>query len=387
MQPLSNQEAERIVRAGAAALQQGRPDTARAEFEKVAASGRASAQVWLLLAHACRQAGDAAAAEAALDRLLAAEPQNLWALIQKGDARAAAGDGRAATAFHKKARQVAAMVAPLPPELAREMERVERAIGAAERHYRDHLERELAARGFGPAARSPRFQQSLDILAGEKQIYFQQPTNYFFPELPHIQFFDRSLFPWAAAVEAAAADIRAELVALMDDETAFQPYLVAAPNRPRTDFHGLADNPEWSSLYLWEGGRPVEANVARCPKAYEALLHAPMPHISTRAPVVMFSRLRPGARIPAHTGMLNARLICHLPLIVPPNCGFRVGNEVRQWEEGKLLIFDDTIEHEAWNESAEDRVVLIFDIWRPELSEEERAAVAAMFESVDSYGG
>jgi aspartyl/asparaginyl beta-hydroxylase (cupin superfamily) len=83
--------------------------------------------------------------------------------------------------------------------------------------------------------------------------------------------------------------------------------------------------------------------------------------------------------------MLNARLICHLPLIVPPGCGFRVGNEVRQWEEGKLLIFDDTIEHEAWNDSNEDRVVLIFDIWRPELSEAERGAVAAMFEAVDAY--
>jgi aspartyl/asparaginyl beta-hydroxylase (cupin superfamily) len=386
MQPLSTAEAEQLVRAGAAALQRGRPAAARAEFEKVTAAGRASAQVWLLLAHACGQAGDAAAAEAALDSLLAAEPQNLWALIMKGDARAAAGDMRAATAFHKKARQVAAMAAPLPPELAREMERVEAAIAAAERRYKEHLERELAVRGLGPGARSPRFQQSLDILSGEKQIYFQQPTSYFFPELPHIQFFDRGLFPWVEAVEAAAADIRAELVALMDDEDAFQPYLVAAPDRPRTEFHGLADNPDWSSLYLWDNGKPVEANVARCPAAYEALLHAPMPHISTRAPVVMFSRLKPGARIPPHTGMLNARLICHLPLIVPPNCGFRVGNEVREWEEGKLLIFDDTIEHEAWNDSDEDRVVLIFDIWRPELSQDERTAVAAMFEAVDSYG-
>ena len=71
--------------------------------------------------------------------------------------------------------------------------------------------------------------------------------------------------------------------------------------------------------------------------------------------------------------MLNTRLICHLPLIVPPGCGFRVGNETREWEEGKLLIFDDTIEHEAWNESDQDRVVLIFDIWRPELSEADAA--------------
>jgi aspartyl/asparaginyl beta-hydroxylase (cupin superfamily) len=83
--------------------------------------------------------------------------------------------------------------------------------------------------------------------------------------------------------------------------------------------------------------------------------------------------------------MINARLICHLPLIVPPGCGFRVGNEVRAWEPGKLLIFDDTIEHEAWNDSGEDRILLIFDVWRPELTLEERRAVTAVFEAIDSY--
>jgi aspartyl/asparaginyl beta-hydroxylase (cupin superfamily) len=122
-----------------------------------------------------------------------------------------------------------------------------------------------------------------------------------------------------------------------------------------------------------------EEVIARCPRTWEAVQAAPLPWIAN-SPTVMFSLLRAGARIAPHTGIHNARLICHLPLIVPPGCGFRVGNEVRQWEEGKLLIFDDTIEHEAWNESAEDRVVLIFDIWRPELSEQERREVAALFQ-------
>jgi aspartyl/asparaginyl beta-hydroxylase (cupin superfamily) len=84
--------------------------------------------------------------------------------------------------------------------------------------------------------------------------------------------------------------------------------------------------------------------------------------------------------------MINARLICHLPLVVPPGCGFRVADQVREWREGELLIFDDSIEHEAWNESASDRILLIFDIWRPELDEAERRAVAALFEAVDAYG-
>jgi aspartyl/asparaginyl beta-hydroxylase (cupin superfamily) len=93
----------------------------------------------------------------------------------------------------------------------------------------------------------------------------------------------------------------------------------------------------------------------------------------------MFSLLRPGARITPHTGTHNTRLTCHLPLIVPPDCGFRVGNETREWEEGKLLIFDDAIEHEAWNSSDRDRLILIFDIWRPELSEQEKREIGALF--------
>ena len=77
--------------------------------------------------------------------------------------------------------------------------------------------------------------------------------------------------------------------------------------------------------------------------------------------------------------MFNTRLICHLPLIVPPGCRFRVGDEVRAWEVGKLLIFDDTIEHEAWNDGVEDRIVLIFDVWRPELTEKEKEELTALF--------
>jgi len=89
--------------------------------------------------------------------------------------------------------------------------------------------------------------------------------------------------------------------------------------------------------------------------------------------------LRAGARINPHTGTTNTRLVCHLPLIVPPGCRFRVGNEVREWEEGKLLIFDDSIEHEAWNDGREDRTILIFDIWRPELSDQEKREIDVLF--------
>ena len=94
----------------------------------------------------------------------------------------------------------------------------------------------------------------------------------------------------------------------------------------------------------------------------------------------------PRTKIPAHTGVTNTRLTVHLPLVVPPGCRFRVGGETREWRKGTAWVFDDTIEHEAWNSSNELRVILLFDIWRPELSDQERAQVAATLECVDRFG-
>jgi aspartyl/asparaginyl beta-hydroxylase (cupin superfamily) len=102
---------------------------------------------------------------------------------------------------------------------------------------------------------------------------------------------------------------------------------------------------------------------------------------------VLFSLLRPGAHIPPHCGLVNTRLICHLPLIVPTGCRFRVGNEVREWRKGVTWAFDDTIEHEAWNDSKETRVILLFEIWRPELTAQEREWVTQLFVGIDRYNG
>ena len=104
-----------------------------------------------------------------------------------------------------------------------------------------------------------------------------------------------------------------------------------------------------------------------------------------RTPSILFSLLRPGARIPPHHGLLNARLICHLPLIVPPACGFRVGSDTRSWIEGQGWAFDDSIEHEAWNDSDHLRVVLIFDVWRPELTAIERDLVSVIVSASDTF--
>jgi aspartyl/asparaginyl beta-hydroxylase (cupin superfamily) len=106
-----------------------------------------------------------------------------------------------------------------------------------------------------------------------------------------------------------------------------------------------------------------------------------------RTPSAMFSVLKPRTRIPPHTGVTNARLVAHLPLVVPEGCGFRVGNETRQWVPGTAWVFDDTIEHEAWNDSDRPRAILIFDVWHPALTPAERAMVTAMAEAMEAFVG
>jgi aspartyl/asparaginyl beta-hydroxylase (cupin superfamily) len=99
----------------------------------------------------------------------------------------------------------------------------------------------------------------------------------------------------------------------------------------------------------------------------------------------MFSILKPRTRIPPHTGVANTRLVLHLPLIVPEGCGFRVGGETRAWREGDAWVFDDTIEHEAWNDSDEPRAILICDVWSPHLSLWERERIAEVVAALDHF--
>jgi aspartate beta-hydroxylase len=325
--------------------------------------------------------------EAGLDELLQREPRNIAALIAKGDLRTEAGDGSTGAAFYRIALKLAAEAGRLPMPLKPGLERAHRRLREMTERSHFQLEQHLAASGFPPGRRPPRFEESLQILLGRREasLELQQPTTYYYPGLPQRRYYERADLPWAAALEERTLQIREELLGLLaGGEDPFAPYLVSDPTRPPRDFHGLVDNPEWGALYLWDKGGPVADLASRCPRTLALLLELDLCRITSRAPAILFSRLRPGARIPPHTGMLNARLICHLPLIVPPGCGFRVGGETREWREGELLVFDDSIEHEAWNNSGEDRVILIFDIWRPELEPEERRAIAALFEAMDA---
>lgn len=370
------------------ALRRGDAAGSRAGFESIVASGQADAAIHVGLAFACRALRDAGGAMAAINGALALEPRNLQALILKADLLAGAGDLRAASAFYRAAVKLAPAPERLPPQLRGE---VQRASGECNRYaamFESHLQQWLARSGWEGGSESPRFRESLELLFGRREIFFPRPRYYFFPGLPQIQFYDRALLPWMDGIEAATPAIRAELLeVLRGGESDFKPYVEGDSGRPYHGQDGMLNNPAWSAFYLWKNGELVAENAARCPQTMRALEAVPLTRAPNRSPSVLFSLLRPGAHIPPHNGMVNTRLICHLPLIVPGACSFRVGNETRDWVEGRAWAFDDTVEHEAWNRSDATRVILLFEVWKPELTEAERAQVNAMFEAIDSHAG
>ena len=374
---------EHLARTGMAALQAGRTADARAAFLAIADAGRATPKLWAMIAETSEALGDDATQHRALDALLAENPRDLLALCMKGDLFLKAGDDRAAMGWLNNALAHAATATDLPPEIIMRLDRAQEAVQQAAARFERHLQTQVAI--AMPAQNlPPRFEEALGILTGRQQVYLQQPTSFYYPGLPQTAFYDTAAFDWVAGLEAAYPAIRAEAEALLTDKRGVAPYVQADPARPNRG-HALLNDPRWSAFHFYENGRALAQNMGRCPATGAALSMAPLPIIQDRSPMALFSILGSQTHIPPHSGMLNTRLICHLPLIVPPGCRLRVGNHVRPVEAGKVLIFDDSIEHEAWNDGDESRVILLFEIWRPELTPKERTALTALFESVSLY--
>jgi aspartate beta-hydroxylase len=244
---------------------------------------------------------------------------------------------------------------------------------------------EGARRECGKAVQS-RLEAFIGTTLRLRKQYTQQPLEYFYPGLPTIEFYDRDEFPWLEEFEAATPRVREELLGVLrEDAGGFSPYIHYPDHEPLDQWRTLNHSPLWTSYNFFEAGTPVPERCGRAPGTMAALALLPQPLIPLRSPCAMYSLLRPQTRIPPHTGIANFRLVVHLPLILPGGCGFRVGGSTRQWRLGEAWVFDDTIEHEAWNDSSEVRVVLICDVWSPRLSLEERAAITRIIAATDSF--
>jgi aspartate beta-hydroxylase len=249
--------------------------------------------------------------------------------------------------------------------------------------YADALDHELA--DAVPAdQRGHRFRTCVDHMLGRRKLYRNECAGVHYPFLPADEFFDRALFPWFADLEAKTPDIRREALALLDaGNEALRPYVRLDKGTPQNKWSPLDGSLDWGACFLWEYGTRNDAVCDRCPETAAALAAAPQNHVPGKAPSAFFSILKPGAKIPPHTGVTNTRAIIHLPLVVPPGCGFRVGGETREWVEGQAFAFDDTIEHEAWNNSDQPRIILILDVWNPHLTADEQHWLSKLFAVAD----
>jgi aspartate beta-hydroxylase len=242
----------------------------------------------------------------------------------------------------------------------------------------------LASR-FGDADLG-RVRECLQVYLGERTAQTadarQRPRDLYFPGLPTTPYFDRALFAWAEALQSHTSAIRDELRAVMEGGAGAEA-VFADEKLARENLQGAS--PKWDGYYFYRHGHRRDDNCERCPRTTQALDCVPLMRVRDLGPEVMFSFLAPGTHLLPHHGVTNARIVVHLPLIVPSDCALRVGGELHAWREGELVFFDDTYEHEAWNRSGEMRVVLIMDCWNPHLTEVERAAAHDLMAAIGDF--
>lgn len=346
---------------------------ARDLFATAAAHDPKEPALWMNVATANRALDDNAGEAEALSRVLAIDRLHFIATLRMAELDERAGRREKAAMGWSGVVQMALALPDPPPRVAEALARGRAFLAKHYAELADTLDAELARElsALGPAAR--RFNACIDTVLGRRAIYVNECHGLHFPFLPADEYFDRSHFPWFDRIEARTDAIRAEALALLrNGGEAIRPYVRQEAGTPANKWSPLDNSLDWSACFLWEYGVRNDAVCDLCPETMAALGEAPQNDIPGKAPSAFFSILAPGAHIPPHTGVTNTRAIVHLPLVVPDGCRFRVGGETRTWREGEAFAFDDTIEHEAWNDSAEPRIVLIFDVWNPHLTTEEQ---------------
>jgi aspartyl/asparaginyl beta-hydroxylase (cupin superfamily) len=377
-----NETARRLLMRGDAAGAYGL-------LKQAVAEDPSQASIWLNLAVALRGLKLADEEMAAIDKVLAIEPRNLRAMLQKASLQELQGKPRAAAMTYRYVLQ-SVPAGSFPPQSLRPVfQHALQFVAANDRDLENFLEgrlKDLRARYADEPLQ--RFDRCLQILLRKQPVYRPQPSFMYFPRLPALEFYERSDFPWLDSIEAATEDIRAELInVLQEGPAALSPYVDIPAGMPLDQWLELNHSRRWGVYYLWQEGVAIPDHIARFPRTVAALEAWPRCDVPGCSPTAVFSILDAKTRIPPHSGVSNTRLIVHLPLIVPPGCGFRVGAERREWHPGKAFVFDDTFEHEAWNDSDVPRAVLILDIWSPHVTAAEREMVSRVSADVSEFYG
>ena len=355
-------------------------------FAAAAALDPRGLPLWMNLAKARRALGDDAGEGAALAKALAIDARDIGALIRSAERYQRLGALARANAAWSGVLAVAPPLAECSGPLRDAVAHATGFVAARNADFAAAIDTALApVRETVPAPARHRADTAIRAATGQRRIYTNECAGLHFPFLPADEFFARDHFPWFASLEAHTPAIRAEALTLLGHD-GVKPYVAMEPGAPPNKWTPLDNSLDWGAYHLWQYGRMIPAAVARCPATAAALADVPQTELPGRAPTAFFSILKPRTRIPPHTGVTNTRTIVHLPLIVPPGCGFRVGGETREWVEGHAFAFDDTIEHEAWNDSEEPRVVLILDVWNPYLTPVEKRLLQEFYRAADASG-
>jgi aspartate beta-hydroxylase len=190
------------------------------------------------------------------------------------------------------------------------------------------------------------------------------PRKAIYPDLPSQPWHDPKAFPIVSALESAYDEVKAEIIRLSDENF-------------HLESEKIARKGSWEVSFFYERGRKNTENCSRCPTITAIIEQHET--IRTQAGLIYVSRLRAGTHIAPHRGPTNLRVRCHLGIRVPEgDCGLRVAEEIGSWAEGHCIVFDDHYEHEAWNYSGEDRIVLIVDLWHPGLTPHEREILKSL---------
>lgn len=369
--------------AGMIALAEQRFADAVSHFATATAADPNEPALWVNLATAYRGQDDDAGEERALTAILDIDRRHFIGQLRLAELLARHGQLSRAVQHWAAVVQLAdGMPAPVPPAVtdakARGLALIAEHNAAFELALADDLD------SVGTSDDDYRFRACVDKMMGRRQIFRNECAGIEFPFLPADEFFQRKHFPWFDQLEAKTAAIRAEALALYADANdVIRPYVQLDPGTPQNKWSALDQSLDWSAIFLWEYGVRNDAVCARCPETAAIIDALPRNTIPGKAPSAFFSILRPHSHIPPHTGVTNSRAIIHLPLVVPDGCAFRVGGETRTWREGEAFAFDDTIEHEARNDSDELRIILILDVWNPHLTEREQEQLTRLFAVAD----
>ncbi|HKY81007.1 MAG TPA: aspartyl/asparaginyl beta-hydroxylase domain-containing protein [Sphingobium sp.] len=373
---------------GMNALRQGDFKAAAQAFERAIAADPHSGALLRNLASAHRGAGSDEAELSALERALDIDRRDLVAWMRKAELHQRRNENGPAFEAWNAALALAEPLRPWSGPMAESLQRGAQFAAGAVTIIRGSVDTALAPLQTKlDETETRRAKAFVDAALGQRRVYVNECHGLCYPFLPADEFFDEKHFPWFAELSAATDAIRGELAELLKNPgEALRPYVRMESGIGETKWSDLDNSLDWGAIFLWEYGEPNRPVLDRCPITAKTLAALPQSHIPGRAPSAFFSMLKPHTRIPPHTGVTNTRAIIHLPLIVPDGCGFRVGGETRPWIEGKPFAFDDTIEHEAWNDSGELRSVLIFDVWNPHLTEREQQIIAQYYEASDGAG-